>query len=52
MRYQHVENENLLIEEEKGSRHASEDTKDQLLINEAVIRNFKRRKANLNLFYH
>ena len=49
MLYQHVENENLLTEEQKGWKHASWGTKDQLLINKAVIRNLKRRKTNLNM---
>ena len=40
--YQHLENENLLLEEQKGCRHASTGTK------EAVIKNFKRRKTNQN----
>ena len=47
--YQHLQNENLLLEEQKGFRHVSSDNKNQLLINEAVIRNFKRRKTNLNM---
>ena len=46
--YQHLQNENLLLEEQKGCRHASKGTKNQLLINKAFIRNFKRRKTNLN----
>ena len=40
--YQHLENKNLLLEEQKGCRHASRGTK------EAVIKNFKRRKTNQN----
>ena len=44
-----MENENLLIEEQKGWKNASGGTKDQLLINKAVIRNFRRRKANLKM---
>ena len=47
--YRHLENENLLLEEQKGCRHASRDTKDQLLLDKAVIRNCKRRKTNLNM---
>ena len=47
--YQHLENENLLLEEQTGCRYASRGTKDQLLINKAVIRNCKRRKTNLNM---
>ena len=48
--YQHLENENLLLEEQKGCRHASRGTKDQLLIDKAVIKNCKRRKTNLNIW--
>ena len=47
--YQHLQNENLLLEEQKDCRHASSGTKNQLLINKAFIRNFKRRKTNLNM---
>ena len=47
--YQHLQNKNLLLEEQKGCRHASSGTKNQLLINKAFIRNFKRRKTNLNM---
>ena len=47
--YQHLGNENFLLEEKKGWRHASRDTKDQLLIDKAVIRNCKRRNTNLNI---
>ena len=47
--YQPLENEDLLLEDQKGFRHVSRVTKDQLWINKAVIRNFKRRKTNLKL---
>ena len=47
--YQHLQNENLLLEEQKDCRYASSGTKNQLLINKAFIRNFKRRKTNLNM---
>ena len=46
---QHLGNENLLLEEKKDCRHASKDTKDQLLIDKAVIRNCKKKKTNLNM---
>ena len=36
-------------EEQKGCRRRSHDTKDQLLIDKAVIKNWKRRKTNLNM---
>ena len=45
------ENENLLLEEQKGCQHASRGTKDQLLIDKDVIRNCKRRKTNLNMVW-
>ena len=47
--YQHLENENLLLEEQEGCRHVSTGIKVQLLIDKAVIRNCKRRKTNLNM---
>ena len=47
--YQHLESENLLLDEQKGCRHASRNTKDQLLMDKAVIRNCKRRETNLNM---
>ena len=50
--YQPLENEDLLLEDQKGYRHVSRVTKDQLWINKAVIRNFKRRKTNLKLIGH
>ena len=47
--YQHLQNENLLLEEQKCCRHTSSGTKNELWINKAVIRNFKRTKTNLNM---
>ena len=47
--FQHLENKNLLLEEQKGSRHVSRDTKDQFLIDKAVIRNRRRRKVDINM---
>ena len=41
----------MLLEEQKGCRHASRGTKDQLLIGKVVIRNGKRRKTNLNMVW-
>ena len=41
--YQHLETENLLLEEQKVCRYAFRGTKNQLLIDKAVIRNCKRR---------
>ena len=40
---------NLLLEEQKDCKHAFGGTKNQLLIDKAVIRNCKRRKTNLNM---
>ena len=42
----------MLLEDQKGYRHVSRVTKDQLWINKAVIRNFKRKKTNLKLIGH
>ena len=47
--YVHLETQDLLPEERKGCRKVSRGTKDQLLIDKAVIRNCKRRKSNLNM---
>ena len=49
--YQHLENENLLLEEQKSCRHVSRGTRDQLFIDKVVIRNCKRRKTNLNMVW-
>ena len=45
--YIHVEFNGILPEEQKGCRRRSRGTKDQLLIDKAVIPNCKRRKTNL-----
>ena len=37
--YKHLEEDNLLPDEEKGYRRHSRGTKDQLLIDKMVIRN-------------
>ena len=47
--YEYIENQDLLPKEQKACRHRSRGTKDQLLINKAVIKNCKRRKTNLNM---
>ena len=47
--YEHLKNQELLPEEQIGCRRRSRDTKDQLLIDKAVIKNCKRRKTNLNM---
>ena len=48
--YKHLEEENLLPDEQKGYRRHSRGTKDQLLIDKLVIRNCKRRKTGLVTF--
>ena len=45
--YEHLEEDNLLPDEQKGCRRNSRGTKDQLLIDNMVIRNCKRRKLVL-----
>ena len=47
--YKHLEEENLLPDEQKGCRRNSRGTKDQLLIDNMVIRNCKRRKTGLGI---
>ena len=47
--YEHLENQDLLSEEQKGCRRRSRGTKDQLLIDNGVIKNSKRRRTNLNM---
>ena len=47
--YEHIENQGLLSGEQKCCRQISYDTKDQLLIDKAAIKNCKRRKTNLNM---
>ena len=45
--YEHLENEHLLPEEQKGCRKNYRGTKDQLLIDKMIIKNCKRRKTGL-----
>ena len=45
--YEHLEEKQLLPEEQKGCRRKSKGTKDQLLIDKLIIRNCKRRKTGL-----
>ena len=42
-----MESENLLPEEQKGCRRKSKGTKDQLLIDKAILRDCRKRKTNL-----
>ena len=45
--YNHLEENDLLPDEQKGFRRNSRDTKDQLLTDKTVIKNFRGRKAGL-----
>ena len=45
--YCFMENENLFPEEQKGCRRKSRGTKDQLLIDKAVLKHCRKRRANL-----
>lgn len=47
--YTHLENNNLIPDEQKGCKRNSRGTKDQLLIDKTIIRNCKRRKTNLGM---
>ena len=47
--HNHLKQQNLLPEEQKGFRRRTRGTKDQLLIDKAVVRNSRRRTANLNV---
>ena len=49
--YEHLENQDLLSEEQQGCRRRSRGRKDQLLIDKAVIKNSKRRRTNLNMVW-
>ena len=45
----HMEQNGLIPEEQKGNHRKSRGTKDQLLIDKMILRNAKRRKTNLNV---
>ena len=49
--YNHLEENDLLPEEQKGCRRNSRGTKDQLLIDNAVMKNCRRRKVGLNMVW-
>ena len=49
--YNHLEENDLLPEEQKGCRRNSRGTKDQLLIDKAVMKNRKRRKVGLSMVW-
>ena len=45
--YCFMENENLLAEEQKGCSRKSRGTKDQLLIDKTILKDCRKRRANL-----
>ena len=45
--YEHLEENELLVDEQKGCRRKTRGTKDQLMIDKAILKNAKRRHANL-----
>jgi len=45
--YEYLEEERILLDEHKGCRRKSLWTKDQLLIDKAILKDCKRRKTNL-----
>ena len=47
--YDHLNQQKILPEEQKGCQRKTRGTKDLLLIHKAVIRNSRRRKTNLNV---
>ena len=49
--YNHLEENDLLPEEQKGYRRKSRGTMDQLLIDKAVMKNRKRRKVGLSMVW-
>ena len=49
--YNHVEKNDLLPEEQRGSRGNIRGTKDQLLIDKAVMKNCRRRKVGLSMVW-
>ena len=44
----HLENNGLIPDEQKGDHRKSRGTKNQLLIDKLILRNAKRRKTNLH----
>ena len=47
--YNHLEENDLLPEEQRGCRRNSRGTKDQLLIDKAIMKNCRRRKVGLSM---
>ena len=49
--YNYIELEKILPEEQKGCKRVSRGTKDQLLINKSVLKDCKKRHANLSMVW-
>ena len=47
--YQHLETNGLLAYEQKGCSKGSRETKDQLLVDKAILKNCRRRLTNLSM---
>ena len=47
--YHHLKRNGLLTDEEKGCRKGSRGTKDQLLVDKAILKNCRRRLTNLSM---
>ena len=47
--YSYIEQEKILPEEQKGCKRGSHRTKDQLLIDKRVLKDFKKRHTNLSM---
>ena len=47
--YNYLEREKVLPEEQKGCKRGSRGTKDQLLINKSVLKDCRKRHANLSM---
>lgn len=47
--YHHLERNGLLTDEQKGYRKGSRGTKDQLLVDKAILKNCRRRLTNLSM---
>ena len=47
--YHHLERNGLLTDEQKGCRKGSRGTKDQLLVDKAMLKNCRRRLTNLSM---
>ena len=47
--YNHLERNGLFKDEQKGCRKGSRRTKDQLLIDKAILKNCRRRLTNLSM---